>query len=99
MISKKDLIMRFWLIFGNFWCPVVTLVMISSNLHNFERNPKKPQKLEMNEKIAKKFKNLKMQKKVQKIKQKKIKKIKEKLKTSLKKSKNGPKIRQSQKII
>ena len=36
------LIMLFWHIFGNLWCPVVTLVTFSSNISNFERNPKKP---------------------------------------------------------
>ena len=30
--AKKELIMLFWPIFGNFWCPVVTLVTFSSNL-------------------------------------------------------------------
>ena len=30
--------------FGNFWCPVVTLVTFSSNIGNFERNPKKTKK-------------------------------------------------------
>ena len=38
--AKKELIMLFWLIFGNFWCPVVALVTFSSNLSNFEKNPK-----------------------------------------------------------
>ena len=42
--AKKELIMLFWPIFGFFWCPVVTLVTFSSNLKNFERNPKKPKK-------------------------------------------------------
>ena len=28
--GKKELIMPFWLIFGNFWCLVVTLVIFSS---------------------------------------------------------------------
>ena len=36
--------MLFWPIFGNLWCPVVTVVTFSSNLSNFERNTKKPQK-------------------------------------------------------
>ena len=40
--EKKGLIMLFRPIFGNFLCPVVTLVTFSSNLSNFERNPKKP---------------------------------------------------------
>ena len=39
--QKKELIILFWTIFVNFWCPVITLVTVSSNLSNFERNPKK----------------------------------------------------------
>ena len=38
--AKKEIIMLFWPSFGHFWCPVVTLVTFSSNLSNFERNPK-----------------------------------------------------------
>ena len=34
--AKKELIMLFWPILGHFWCPVVTLVNLSSNLSNFE---------------------------------------------------------------
>ena len=30
--------MLFWPIFGNFRCPVVTLVTFSSNISNFEKN-------------------------------------------------------------
>ena len=30
--KKKELIMLFWPYFGNFWCPVVTVVTFSSNL-------------------------------------------------------------------
>ena len=41
--------MLFWPIFGNLWCPVVTLVPFSSNLSNFEKNPKNKNK---------KFKNI-----------------------------------------
>ena len=64
--AKKELIILFWPIFGNFWCPVVTLVTFSSNLRNFERNPKKPIKIQQkNRKISKKIKN---PKKVQKCK-------------------------------
>ena len=33
--------MLFGPIFGDFWCPVVTVVTFSSNLSNFERNQKK----------------------------------------------------------
>ena len=38
--------MLFWVIFGNFWCPEVTLVTFSSNISNFERNPEKHQNIE-----------------------------------------------------
>ena len=34
-------LMLFWPNFGNFWCPVVTLLTLSSNLRNFEKNPPK----------------------------------------------------------
>ena len=70
--QKKALIMLFWPIFGNFWCPVVTLVAFSSNLRNFEMNLKKnkkiPQKIwKISKKKFKKSKNPKKSKKVQKI--------------------------------
>ena len=39
-LGKKELIMLFWPFFGNFWCPVVTLVNFNSNLSNFSKNPK-----------------------------------------------------------
>ena len=42
--KKRELIMLFWHIFGDFWCLVVTLVTFSSNFSNIERNPKKKQK-------------------------------------------------------
>ena len=32
--AKKELIVLFGPIFGNFWCPVVTLVTFSSNISN-----------------------------------------------------------------
>ena len=38
--KKKAFFMLFWPIYGNFWCPVVTVVTFSSNLSNFERNQK-----------------------------------------------------------
>ena len=60
--AKKELITLFWPIFGIFWCPVVTLVTFSGPLSNFERNPKKNEKIEekKNPKILKKsLKNLK----------------------------------------
>ena len=44
--------------FGNFWCPVVTLVNFSSKLSNFERNPKKKQKNHKN--LKKNLKNRKI---------------------------------------
>ena len=46
--AKKELIMLFWPVFGNFWCPVVTLVTFSSNISNFERNTKKTKKIKKN---------------------------------------------------
>ena len=49
--AKKELSMLFWPIFGNFLCPVVTLVTFSSYLSNFERNCKKTKK-------SKNFKNI-----------------------------------------
>ena len=63
--AKKGLIMLFWPIFGNFLCPVVTLVTFSSNLSNFERNRKKPKKSKKN---PKKFKKIQKNSKNQKIK-------------------------------
>ena len=42
--KKRELIMLFWPMFGNFWRSVVTLVTFSSNLSNFEWNPKNPKK-------------------------------------------------------
>ena len=36
--------MLFWTIFGNFWCPVVTLVSFNSNLSNFLKKSQKIQK-------------------------------------------------------
>ena len=33
--------------FCNFWCPLVTLVTFSSNICNFERNPKKTKKIKI----------------------------------------------------
>ena len=38
--AKKELVMLFLPIFGDFWCPVETVVTFSSNLSNFERNKK-----------------------------------------------------------
>ena len=50
--GKKERIMRFWPIFGNVLCLVITLVTFGSNLSNFERNSKKtpapPQKKILN---------------------------------------------------
>ena len=53
--------MLFWPFFGDFWCPVVTLLTLSSNLSNFERNHKKPKKTEIQnkKKINKKKMNTK----------------------------------------
>ena len=53
--------MLFWLTLGHFLCSVVTSVTFSSNLWNFEKNPKNPKKIFKNPKISKK-KNFKIQK-------------------------------------
>ena len=55
-----------WPIFGNFWCPVVPLVIFSSNISTFERNPKNqknPKQIQKNSKNFKKSKNLNKSKK------------------------------------
>ena len=66
--KKKGLIMLFWTIFCNFWCPVVTLVTFSSNLSNFEKNPKKkPKKYKTNPKNSNNSKNSKIPKKNQEM--------------------------------
>ena len=57
--------MLFWPIFGDYWCPVATMVTFSSTLINFERNP--PKKNEKIQKKIQKSKNLKKIKKSQKI--------------------------------
>ena len=66
--------------FDNFWCPVVTLVTFSSNISNFERNPKKTKNIQKEiQKISKNFQNLETQKSPKNPKiQKQIKKIKKK---------------------
>ena len=38
--KKKKRLMLFVLIFGHLWCSVVTSIIFSSNLRNFEKNPK-----------------------------------------------------------
>ena len=53
--AKKELIMRFCPIFGNLWCPVVTLVTFSSSLSNFERNSKNQKKSHKNSKKIQKI--------------------------------------------
>ena len=60
--AKKKLFMLFWLTLGHFRCSVVTSVTFSSNLSNFEKNPK-------NWKMSKnveKSENLKKSTKIQK---------------------------------
>ena len=57
--------MLFLLTLGHFWCSVVTSVTLSSNLSNFEKNPKKIQKIQNSIKISKsviKSKKIKNQK-------------------------------------
>ena len=48
--AKKGLIILFWPILGYIWCPVVTLVTLSSNLSNFKKNPKYTKKIQKNTK-------------------------------------------------
>ena len=36
--QKKELIMLFWPILGQFWCLILTLVIFSSNLSNLKKN-------------------------------------------------------------
>ena len=76
--------MLFWLIFGNFWCPVVTLVTFSRNISNFERNRK------ITKKNPKEIKNLKIKKNF-KIKKKNLEKIKEKTQKIYKPIQKSPK--------
>ena len=57
--QKKGFIMLFWLVFGDFWCPVVTLVIFSGNLSKFEKYQKKTKK----SKRCKKIKKIKKSKK------------------------------------
>ena len=59
----------YYAVLAHFWCPVVTLVVFSSNLSNFERNPKEPNKSPKNPKKKKKLpeKNLKTLKNLKKI--------------------------------
>ena len=67
--------MLFWHIFGDFLCPVVTLVTLSSNISNFERNPKKYQRKKIQKKYNK-FQKIQNPKKIQKIQNKSKNKIK-----------------------
>ena len=53
--AKKERFMLFWRFFGNFWCPVVTVVKFNSNLSRFEKNPKKKKKSNKNPKKIWKF--------------------------------------------
>ena len=52
----------YYAVLAHFWCPVVTLVVFSSNLSNFERHPDKPKK------SLKKFKKFQKSKKLKKSK-------------------------------
>ena len=57
--KKKELLTPFVLILGYFWCSVVTSVVFSSNLNNFEKNPKKSKKIQKKSKMSKKLKKSK----------------------------------------
>ena len=48
--KKKSFFLLFWPIFGNFWCPVVTVVTFSYNLSNFEKLNKIQKKIQKNPK-------------------------------------------------
>ena len=60
--KKKSFFMMFWPIFGNFWCPVVTVVTFISYLSNFEKNSKKSKNF--NRKSSFFFKSIKAKPKV-----------------------------------
>ena len=62
--------MLFWPIFGDFWCPVVTVVTFSSYLSNFERNQTKKKKSQKNPKKSQKSKKIQKSKEMQKKSQK-----------------------------
>ena len=46
LCAKKEFFTLFVLILGLFWCSVITSIMFSSNLNNFENNQKKSQKIQ-----------------------------------------------------
>ena len=48
--ARKELLTLFVLVLGHVWCSVVTSVTFSSNVSNFEQNPKNPK---MSNKIKK----------------------------------------------
>ena len=57
--SKKR---AYYAVLAHFWqflCPVINLVTFSSNLSNFEKNPKNPKKIQKNPKNPKKPKKIK----------------------------------------
>ena len=84
--GKKEHTRLFLPILGNVWCSVVTLVIFSSNLSNFEKNKKKIKKIKS--KIQKVQKYQRIKKKSKKFQKSKI--IKNKIhknpKISLKKT-------------
>ena len=61
--------MLFQPISGNFWCTVVTLVIFSSNLSNFEKNPKNQKKFQKSKNVRKSQKIPKNQKKFKNLKE------------------------------
>ena len=63
--AKKELIMLFWPILGQFWFLVVTLITLSNNLSNFKKKSIKTKK--KSENISKIIKDPHNKKKIKKI--------------------------------
>jgi hypothetical protein len=89
--AKKKLLCCFSPFLNQFWCPVVTLVIFSSNLCNLEKNPLKPKEINFPP-TKKSKKKKKKKKKIKKNPQKKKKKKKKKQKKSKKLKKKSKKI-------
>ena len=54
--ARNELFMLFWPIYGDFWCPVVTVVTLSGKPKN-QKNIKNGQKIRKSWKISKNLKN------------------------------------------
>ena len=53
LAPAEGFFMLFWLTLDYFWCSLVTSVTCSSNLSNFQKNPKHPKKIQRNTKYPK----------------------------------------------